>query len=337
MRHRPLLAGATFIVAAAAIAYFDRNAAWRVAMPTTARPHSARRTHAAPIAEPAVGVDKSTRQSVTRLGTVRATASEPLPPPGAPLAQTFDALQARADAGDVQAASRLYHDLHKCARLQQIRRTLPIIVAMDPGHPRPEAQSADDLKREQRVLDWEQRDLDFVRDNEPLCDGLDKQQLDSIVPAALRAAKLGDEQALDCYIGSSSHQMPDLLNHPEWLTDYKRNAPALVQSALHNGDWVIVGLLQFAYQGGFDASFLNQMIDPDPVMYYRYLRLQRLGASGNFADKLDKLIDQAARQLSAAEITDADAWASDTYTRYFNGSSSNVNHNGVNTCRGSDE
>ena len=38
-----------------------------------------------------------------------------LPPPGTPLTQIFDQLKARADAGDADAATRLYEDLQHCA------------------------------------------------------------------------------------------------------------------------------------------------------------------------------------------------------------------------------
>jgi len=71
-------------------------------------------------------------------------------------------------------------------------------------------------------------------------------------------------------------------------------------------------------------------------MDYRVLRLEQLGATGAFADKLAPEIAAAAKALSPAQAADADAWASDYYARYFNSASNEV-ANGVNICQISDD
>ncbi len=55
-------------------------------------------------------------------------AKAPLPPPGMPLKQTLAELQARTDAGDASAASRLYRDMQRCAERRQILRTMPDVA-----------------------------------------------------------------------------------------------------------------------------------------------------------------------------------------------------------------
>lgn len=274
-------------------------------------------------------------QSGSRTVHAAKNADASLPPPGTPLKQTYDELKARADAGDAQAASRLYSDLQRCSRSDHIQRMLPWITqTMDAGASVNKQPSSDQLKFVSALLDVQQRQLDFVRENQALCDDLDKQELSSVFPAALRAAQLGDEQALDCYVASNMGALRDLIDHPEWLGQYKENAPALIESAVQRGDWEVVSLLHSAYDGTFTGSMLSELVSPDPATSYRYLQLQRVGASGALAKRLDKQIARAEQQLTASQIADAVAWAQDEYSRYFNDSSSNVDYNLSKTCFG---
>ncbi|MGA9334104.1 MAG: hypothetical protein WBV39_07480 [Rudaea sp.] len=98
------------------------------------------------------------------------------------------------------------------------------------------------------------------------------------------------------------------------------------------GDCVVAGVLQYACDNVFASSLLGQLTTIDAVESYRYLQLQHLGASGKFATRLDGQRVAATRQLAAVQVSDAGAWASDTYTRYFNGSLSNTNSDGVDVC-----
>jgi hypothetical protein len=149
-------------------------------------------------------------------------------------------------------------------------------------------------------------------------------------------AQLGDRVAIDCYIGAEFARMEGLLDHPEWVEQYRTQVPALVQSALQRGDWVAVELLRQAYSGASEASPLGQLFGSDSDMAYRLLRLQRLGAIGSLADELDPRLAAAARELSPAQIAAADEWASDTHARYF-ASASNDAFDGSDTCEFSDD
>jgi hypothetical protein len=153
-----------------------------------------------------------------------------------------------------------------------------------------------------------------------------------VVSTALQAAQLGDQQATSCYLGTSYTGMPQLIDHPDWLGDFKQNALQLANTAVQQGNWNAVELLQGAYLGIFSTP-LSETTGADPVMRYRYLMLERLGAHGPFAARLDTRIKDAADELNSSQLSDADAWARDTYAQYFQDSGpSNVASVGANIC-----
>jgi hypothetical protein len=264
-------------------------------------------------------------------------APRPLPPPGTPLAQTFDKLKARADAGDAAAASRLYHDLHRCHEMQRkqrnIERRAAALLDRDTRKLLPE-----ELEDHDRMLQSLQEDLQEIHAYGDPCAGMTREQVDSLVPVTLRAAQLGDVKAIDCYVGSYFGAMPGLLDHPEWLADFRGNTAPLFDIAVHRGDWGAVELLHQAF-GNFSYGTPGaQAFAPDAASDYRYLRLERLGARDvRFAAKLDRELDQVAAGLTSAQVAVADAWAGDAYARYFDGTPSDEVSNGANICEASDE
>jgi hypothetical protein len=195
--------------------------------------------------------------------------------------------------------------------------------------------TAEELSWREKSLGHYQKEFDLIRDNEALCAGLDQKKFETLTPNLLRAAQLGDPWATDCYLSSEMTGVQGLLDHPEWLAEFKQNAMPLAKTAIENGDWVTVGIMEHAY-GGFFNDFISQITGTDLAQRYRYLKLQRLGASGDFIAKLDKQISGIAPSLTVDQIADGDTWAQDTYARYFNGTSSNGLSNGTNVCQISD-
>jgi hypothetical protein len=252
-----------------------------------------------------------------------------LPPRDAPLVDIFDDLKARADAGDAAAAARLYRDVQRCSATRQLQRVIAFISNQHPdttgevGFVKWGAQGGE--------VQWRSEALAFVAASATRCAGATSGQLDSLVPVMYRAAQLGDVGAIDCYAGSGFAQMPGLLDHPEWLADML-DVPRMTDYAVRQGDWNAVELMHHSYAGIFRDRPAGQAIQPDPVMDYRYLRLERLGATGAFMHKLDRLLADAANVLTPQQVADGDAWAGDTYTRYFGGSTSNEVANGANIC-----
>ena len=252
------------------------------------------------------------------------------------LKDIFSDLKSRADAGDADAASELYRDLGKCARTKELAASLPKIIPAMLDRDTSTA-SAETLSRRDSLLANMQTQLSYVERNQPFCAGLDDATLQQYVPATLKAAQLGDVKAARCYLGGEMTMAPGLLDHPEWLGDFKQNAMTLADRGIQQGDWGIAGLLGHAYAGFFASSFLTQMTGTDPAKAYQYLKLQRLGADGAFTDKLDSRLNTAAQELTPDQIAQADQWAQSTYDAHFAGSSSNELSNGVNTCGGFDD
>lgn len=251
---------------------------------------------------------------------VASSTSAPLPPTGAPLKDTYAELKARADAGDAAAASRLYHDTSTCFNANQIEiRVVPLVPQVIDGTST--GKSEKDLQFQDALLKSFQRQMDFAASNRALCAGLDKDQLGGLAPAALRAAQLGDQQATNCYIDMTTSFMPNLFDHLDWLAQYKQNAMTLADSAIQQGDWAAVHLLEYAYAGTWPHGLLNLLTGVDPAQQYRYLKLEQLGASGDTATNLGNKIGTVSQQLSPDQIAAGDAWAQDTYDNYFNGSS----------------
>jgi hypothetical protein len=244
----------------------------------------------------------------------------PLPPPGTPLKQAEAELQARADSGDAEAASRLYRDTLTCYEVRKVK-TSSAEFAKWALEKKPDGATPEALQRADRILESIQKQLDYERDNAELCEGLGDAEINAVLPHALHAAQLGDPAAAECYLGARLTDMQGLLDHPEWLYDYKLNAPALIDTGLAQGNWgVVMQVAQALRPGPFgSASLLSQLIGHDPSQYYRYLKLISLGnAPGEPKhDEARLQLADAASALDANALLDADAWAQDTYQRHF--------------------
>ncbi len=242
----------------------------------------------------------------------------PLPALGTPLAQIRDELQARADAGDADAASRLYRDTQRCADVRRINaRSAMTMRLMSTDRNKP--SSAEEIQRERAFLDNLEKELNFAADNAALCVGLSDEDINDLVPISMQAAQMGDRVAADCYVGNALYGAKGLLDHPEWLTDYKQNALAIAQNALEGGDWKMVDILRNSYSNNLGISLFSQVTGHDDVQTYRYLKLHSFGLpSGVTSDWTTKLLATEAADISADAKRDADAWAQDAYQRYFN-------------------
>lgn len=259
--------------------------------------------------------------------------STPLPPPGTPLKQIRVELQARAEAGDAEAASRLYRDTQRCADVRRINATAPAMARTTLAE-KTEGLSPENLRDLNRILAYLEKQLNFARDNAALCADLSNDEINQVVPSALQAARLGDTAAADCYVGEMFYGSQGLLDHPEWLADYKQNAMAIAQSAIEHGDWRMVNRLLLAYNtNNMGMPLLSQLTGHDSAQAYRYLRLRSLGAvNGNLPDYLSKMLAQAAGEISAETKDDADAWAQDTYQRYFSSNPQDKTDSQPGTC-----
>jgi len=267
---------------------------------------------------------------VTPATVSRATDSALLPPPGTPLAGIYDELKARADGGDKEAASRLFTEAQRCFSARQAVRMLPrsanFFLEEDTSK-----LSAEELSQREKHLANLEEHLAKVRAENELCEGISHEQL-QLAPLALQAAQLGDAAASDCYVSGILLYSGGLLDHPEWLTQYKSNAMTIAQAALEHGDWRMVAALRNAYGETLSVVPLGQLTGGDVVQYYRYLKLQRLGATDKNAVALGRQLADAAQSLTTADQNAGDAWAQEMYSRFFGGTSDPVEQNSMSSC-----
>jgi hypothetical protein len=333
-RKRPLI-----IAAVAAVAALAAIGSWIFAdnHASGAKPLSQNVGTAAvaPVAQ-ASASSRIASKSVPNTPARHAAAATPLPPPGTPLAKIYDELKARADAGDATAATRLYHDVHRCARVRAILRDVPRFAAaiLDEDTA---GQSADRLLKHEQFLASLSVEIDKARASADQCEDLSDEQL-HVNPAALRAAQLGDIAASNCYLGASPFLESGLLDHPEWLVEFKQNGMAIANAAIEKGDWLMVAQLGNAYAQTFSSSLLAQLAGRDPAKAYAFLQLRRLGAGSDDATRFfDKALAQARQELSPAAITAADDWAQDMFTHYFAANPINTVVHNMNVCQDADD
>jgi hypothetical protein len=275
---------------------------------------------AAPAAADSVAHKAVAGGEKTRSVTTYRTAM-PLPLRGAPLKDTFFELQARADAGELAAAKRLYSDVRICSRLQGLDKWNARFADELLGE-HVDVADRQQLEDYQIQLDAIEARKKVMQEFHGLCDGVTGAMLDSVVPDLQKAAQLGDEDARSCYLQRGpDYDARNLINHPEWLDTYRDGVASLVDSGMAAGDWKTVDILRDAYEPGSESP-LAGVLGSDPYQYYRYLKLYRLGAEAYRADQIDQSLAAAAAQLSPAQLADADSWAQTAFQQNFNGSNS---------------
>ena len=181
--------------------------------------------------------------------------------------------------------------------------------------------SPEDIERGDRQLDRVQRGLEFQQANAAICAGVTPKQMAALVPATLAAAQLGDPQAADCYVGANLNAWPDVLNNPNWISDYKNNALPLANAALQQGDWAMAGLLASANAGSpHNNNMLNQVTGTDPLQAYTYSKLMSLGQPTGTtpSDRLTNALSTLSSQLTPEQVQTGDAQAQSLYQQYFN-------------------
>lgn len=247
-------------------------------------------------------------------------ASLSLPPADAPLKDVFSELQARANAGEKAAATRLYRDLNHCVRLRGIGREYLRMTDETLGQNPGEMDSGqlDNYQAQLEAIENNRHVLGKMQEN---CAGVSDAMYASLVPNLQRAAELGDADARACYLSRGPlFDMRNSAAHPEWFDAYRDHARTLIDAGIAAGDWKVVDILRGAYEPG-SASPLAGLLGSDPYQYYRYLKLFRAGAGQGGGAGLDRQLADAAADLTPAQLGDADAWASQTFSKSFQGRS----------------
>jgi len=242
-----------------------------------------------------------------------ASARAPLPAAGTQLKSILADLKARADAGDADAASRLFKDMETCAQVQRLNQIMPGMANNVLNN------NSANTQRQGRMLDFVQRNLDFAQSNAAMCAGLSADDMANLVPATLEAAQLGDAQAANCYVGANLNNWPGLVNNPQWVQDYQSNALNLANSALQQGDWSMAMLMTQAY-GGSSRNMLNQLTGTSAAQAYTYAKLMSLGqpTGTQQSQRSTNALSNFSSQLTPDQIQAADQQAQQMYQQYFN-------------------
>ncbi|HKE48904.1 MAG TPA: hypothetical protein VKB52_12635 [Rhodanobacteraceae bacterium] len=274
------------------------------------------------------GSPKAARAAVSR---ARQTGTDdawiPADRTGPSFATIREGLLAAAQAGDADAASELSHATQFCRWAKQqgdVEDPTPLLVRDGNWNALPDATRAENL----RLIDNWRRSLAAVERNRWYCAGTEAIVADdrAMLDAELMAARLGDAQAADCFVSSAAmfatpgtHMGPNPDYDAAVAKPFAEAALEIATQGVERGDWRMVAVLALAYsnQGANGYSFV--LAQPDPVRYYAYGVLSRLGH--NDPEQLERErempLDPAAIGVDADTARAMEAWAEETYERYF--------------------
>jgi hypothetical protein len=157
----------------------------------------------------------------------------------------------------------------------------------------------------------------------PGCDDM-KGALRKLYEATNAAAKSGDIDAQMCYLmqGAGDRESGFALSNAE-IAEYQSLGPQYVQAAFKRGDWRVVDLLGY-HVIDWAGLFTDLEQWKDPAREYKAHQLLLLGAGDVDPQDADYWLaalrmpeSKDNGRLSAQEIQDSDAWAQETYDKYF--------------------
>jgi hypothetical protein len=131
----------------------------------------------------------------------------------------------------------------------------------------------------------------------------------------VQAARAGDADAQLCYF-----EWAGPLSTKDDVLRYQREASLYMQKAMARGDWRMVQLLATSPESvahGGAGVMGNLDIIGKWFTVYRADRLLQQGATGDYRQVLQTDASEAARHLTSTQISNADTWAQQEFTRHF--------------------
>lgn len=172
------------------------------------------------------------------------TPAAPLPPEDAPLAEPYDALAARARAGDNAAAMRLAFDLTRCRN--RAGADADTLRELDAGKPPVEdAVSARmNAGSRRRIEESLAKDTAFCRSVAP-------EQVEARGEWLLMAAERGDGEAMVCYAARPDSFAPPLFSDAwfDWSRRWRERATTYADEAYAQGRLDILLVLAEVHSG----------------------------------------------------------------------------------------
>ncbi len=239
------------------------------------------------------------------------TPAAPLPPEDAPLAEAYDALAARARAGDNAAAMRLAFDLTGCkSRAGADDETLRELDAVGPPVENPYANRMD--------ADSRRRFEAHVAKAVAYCRGLAPELVEARGEWLLLAAERGDAEAMVCFAAVPDEFAPPMLSDAwfNWSLRWRERATTFAETAYARGRPDILLVLADAHSGqtfgGIPTSQypLAVVTRPEPVRGAAYrdisTRIGRVGPPGTHDYDPYAELDEESR-VRARALADRDA------------------------------
>lgn len=253
-----------------------------------------------------------------------AASAAALPPADATVADYYDELLARAQAGDGAAGRRLATDLIECAdqgrRFEAVETLLddrgPAARRRGPQRPQPQRSPSGGepaFDPDQHRLDVAERMLQIAQQTQKRCAGL--QQKAPLDPSELlrNAAVSGDAQAQLCYALASGEWRRDVLS-PEWVDwseRWNQESTALLRQSFDNGlpeAALALSLMYTPWQWRESPPWAGRLGD-DPYWAYAYGLVARETLDPNLAWRWNKVLLALTQRLDGARVAQAQAWA----------------------------
>lgn len=246
---------------------------------------------------------------------------------GPPFATIRESLLAAVQAGDADAASELSHATQFCRWAKEQGDTsdpTPQFVPDGNWNALQETDRAEYL----RLIDNWRRARTAIERNRWYCAGTEAIVADdrAMLDAELMAARLGDNQAADCFVSSAAmfatpgtHVGPNPEYDAAVAKPFAEAALEIAAQGVERGDWRMVAVLASAYsnEGANPYSFV--LAQPDPAQHYAYSALLRLGHNDpeQLAREREIPLDPAVLGIDVDTARAMEAWAEDTYDHYF--------------------
>lgn len=205
-----------------------------------------------------------------------------------------------------------------CIKFQNSRRHAEELLAISTSTLAP-AQFA----FHEAALNKASRDLDSSNVRGGCEDIAEYEAANQLYPELLRAAEAGDWDAASCYV-IAPFDAPDQLMTEDGISAYRDAARTFIIEGMHRGDWRFVSLAELSvgdlvarHRGQFKHNLFHRLVTPDQKMGYGYVRLERLGATGGYANQLDARLVAMSAHLSEADLEEMNRWAAEEYRISF--------------------
>lgn len=245
------------------------------------------------------------------------------PPLGIPLANSYQPLSERAQAGDTNAAIRLFDGLSECLHVARLDAAFKADIMNKNSFLNNPHSFSLSTKDESKTLDVIQKELDEIRRTDVLCGHLPDDFNDGrIYQAALQAARAGDADATACLL-MAPYDTPRPT--PGQGREYADEVMQLAEDGLRRGNWNVASAMRFIYSPifvdgtGSHAGYQGFLKMPDPVKELQYSELIRLGTPEGSpeAANLDRGLSIMRSTLNSMQQGIAERWAEKTYASYF--------------------